>query len=282
MTQLIRFFRSLVLFLSLSGLYSGASAQNLYDAAHSEKYAGHLYSTKNYSAAAREYKRLALYRPADDTVIQKILTCYRLQGLPDSGIAYMKLHYPETSSAPGYINNEFAKSLILAGRYGEADSLLMAHNQLDSFSINRYKFYNKALSDHWDDARNIFAHNSLAINSNTDAWRQLLKKQAALTYKSPALAMSLSIIIPGAGKIYAGDWKDGTVALLLVGSMAYESYVGFHTRGTKSVLGYAFGGLALGYYGGNIYGSYKSAVRYNRRKNLEIHNDAEKLVGTGL
>jgi cellobiose phosphorylase len=99
-----------------------------------------------------------------------------------------------------------------------------------------------------------------------------------LHYKSPALAMAFSMVIPGSGKIYSGDWKDGLFAMLMIGSMTYESYVGFHTRGTRSVLGWVFAGLSVGFYGGNIYGSYHSAQRYNARQNLNIHNESEKLV----
>ena len=89
--------------------------------------------------------------------------------------------------------------------------------------------------------------------------------------------MSLSVI-PGLGKVYAGDWKDGVVSALIVGSMGYESYVGFHARGTRSVFGWIFAGLTVGFYGGNIYGSYKSAQRYNLRMDNEIHDEVEKLV----
>lgn len=277
---------SIIIFLQLFSIK--ALAQDLYDLPHSINYAYHLFVTKQYEPAAIEYKRLSILIPDNDTIIEKVLLSYRMGGLYDSGIIYFKLHYNQGLNSPSFLIEEYAKSLILAENYKDVDSLLRTNNlstskgRLDSNFNNSLFFYNNVLMNDWSQARRSFYKGSLALNKNIEAWNQLLQKQQSLKYKSPGLALALSVVLPGSGKIYTNEWKDGLLSTLTIGTMAYESYVGFHTRGTKSVLGWVFGGLAVGFYSGNIYGAYKSAQRYNIRKNNEIHYEAKKLVAADL
>ena len=88
----------------------------------------------------------------------------------------------------------------------------------------------------------------------------------ALPHKSPFLAGAFSTIIPGSGKFYTGDWKDGIISLVMVSAIAYQAYRGFDRAGVSSVYGWIYGTIAAGFYLGNIYGSVKSAQRYNKRK----------------
>jgi len=277
---------SIIIFLQLFSIK--ALAQDLYDQPHSINYAHHLFVTKQYEPAANEYKRIALFIPNNDTIIEKVLLSYRMGGLYDSGTTYFKLHYSKRLNSPSFLNEEYAKNLILDENYRAVDSLLWSNNlstsnsRLDSNFKNRLFFYNNVLMNNWIEARKSFYDKSLVLNKNIEEWNRLLQKQQSLKYKSPGLAMALSVVLPGSGKIYTNEWKDGLLSTLTIGTMAYESYVGFHARGTKSVLGWVFGGLAVGFYSGNIYGAYKSAQRYNIRKNNEIHDEAKKLVAADL
>ena len=98
--------------------------------------------------------------------------------------------------------------------------------------------------------------------------------------KSPFLAGSMSAIVPGSGKFYTRDWKDGLIGFLTVGASAYQSVRGFQRRGINSGYGWVFGGLATGFYFGNIYGSVQSAKRYNKRKKQNLKLKIENRFNT--
>ncbi len=80
-------------------------------------------------------------------------------------------------------------------------------------------------------------------------------------FKSPLKASILSAIIPGLGKAYVGEYTDGVTSLLLSGVCGYLAYRNFDkNRPTRA---WIFTGLTAFFYGGNIYGSYAEAQKYN-------------------
>jgi hypothetical protein len=83
-----------------------------------------------------------------------------------------------------------------------------------------------------------------------------------LKERSPFVAGVLSGVLPGAGHIYAGAYKDGILAFLVNGALIGGAYEAFD----KEV--YVAGGLVslvgLGFYSGNIYGAVNSAYHTNK------------------
>jgi TM2 domain-containing membrane protein YozV len=84
--------------------------------------------------------------------------------------------------------------------------------------------------------------------------------EISLKYKnrSPLLAAAMSAVIPGAGKIYAGDLSSGVSTMLIVGAlgaMTAESIVKLGIRDWRSISLASIFGL---FYIGNIYGRYLS------------------------
>jgi hypothetical protein len=84
------------------------------------------------------------------------------------------------------------------------------------------------------------------------------------------LAMAMSTIVPGTGRFYTGDWKDAIISMITIGVTGYQAYRGFTIKGTKSAYGWVYGTIATGFYLGNIYGSFSSAKRYNKRKSEKL------------
>jgi TM2 domain-containing membrane protein YozV len=106
----------------------------------------------------------------------------------------------------------------------------------------------------------------------------LAERGAAMRRKSPALAAVLSAVIPGAGKMYAGEAGDGLQSLILVGSLATLAAFSFHADGVESWRGWlyaSFGGLM---YAGNVYGSAVSARRWNRKQKETLREDLQALL----
>lgn len=80
--------------------------------------------------------------------------------------------------------------------------------------------------------------------------------------RSPVTAALLSAILPGAGHVYAGAYKDGLLAFLVNAALIGGAYEAFD----KEV--YVAGGLVsavgAGFYSGNIYGAINSAYHSNK------------------
>jgi len=89
--------------------------------------------------------------------------------------------------------------------------------------------------------------------------------------KSPAAAALLSALIPGAGKIYTGNYGDGVTAFLVTGLFAYLTVENvYHGHPFRTWL---FGSLAAFFNAGNIYGSFISARNYNVENAHHLEND---------
>ena len=89
--------------------------------------------------------------------------------------------------------------------------------------------------------------------------------------RSPWLAGAMSAVIPGSGKIYAGDLRSGVSTLLIVGAlggMAAESWIKLGGRDWRTIALSSVFGL---FYIGNIYGS---ALSVSVIRNT--YQDAEK------
>jgi hypothetical protein len=95
---------------------------------------------------------------------------------------------------------------------------------------------------------------------------QAAQRGKELSKKSPGLAALFSAVLPGSGKWYTHQRGDGFYALLMISLTGYLSYEGFQTHGIGSFKGWLFGGLSGIFYGGTLYGSYWSAIRFNERQ----------------
>jgi len=78
--------------------------------------------------------------------------------------------------------------------------------------------------------------------------------------KSPALAASLSTVIPGTGRMYAGRWFDGFMGLSQF--LFYAAITNYAYQNDWEVLTTIAGGITFIVYGGEIYGAYRTAKYY--------------------
>ena len=78
--------------------------------------------------------------------------------------------------------------------------------------------------------------------------------------KSPLLAASLSALIPGAGRMYAGRWFDGVMGLSQF--LLYVAITNYTYQNDWKAVATISGGITLIVYGGEIYGAYRTAKYY--------------------
>jgi hypothetical protein len=91
--------------------------------------------------------------------------------------------------------------------------------------------------------------------------------------KSAGLAGLLSAVVPGLGKVYSKDWKDGIIAFVFTGTMMLQSVRNFNRKGFDNPRGYIYGAIGTGFYLGNIYGSVKSAKNFNIKETEKIKHE---------
>jgi len=118
----------------------------------------------------------------------------------------------------------------------------------------------------WEEAEDSFR---LISRKNRDKYRLAtlsneMSKKKDLKTKSPTAAGILAII-PGAGHLYCGRYKDASIAFILNSAMIYAAYEAFDNN--LDALGGIITFFELGFYSGNIYSAVNCAHKYNRNAN---------------
>jgi len=257
-----------------------AYSQNLLDHANSYKYAEYLFSTHQYDLAAIEFERVIFLEPKDTLAKLKLVQSYRYLNNYNYALERIENFFPHNLNyLPAEFSDEYIKNLLYEHQYQEASVFLQNNNTLDLKNKAEYQLGVLAMSNHWIEA-NSFAIDHSELLSESEKYvgvNGIVMDGLQTRYKSPALAASLSAIIPGAGKAYTKQWKDAVYSFLFVSAsiwLTYESY---------SKNGFAFnsifwGSIAIGFYSANIYGSHKSAKRYNLRINQSQTRKVEDIL----
>lgn len=264
-----------VIVLSLFG-FSG-HAQNLYDFDNSAAFASYLRQTNQFDLAIPEYERLLFMKPGDLSLEKDLLTVYWEAEMWETGINRALNLYPNENNLPRELAFEYLALLFKNGQFNAAKNFSNSNTNLETKERYLYSGTSDALKYEWKSAYETY---SQLENSNfQSAQKYILISRQALDEKrkSPALAAIMSTVIPGSGKIYSGDWKDGLVALLFVGSTAWQAQRSFQRQGIESVRGWIFASISLGFHVGNIFGSHKSAKLINLKKDEFHKNKIERL-----
>lgn len=247
-------------FLIILSLFTTAFGQNLlHQPENIRLFADHLFCSGDYLRAIEEYQSYLNFS-GNDTIEFKIILSLN---------ALKKYDLADKRSAR-LINNPHFRDLIIAERLknlmiekdfpglrqlfdksGSADRL---HKKLRNFSF----LY--ARSD------SIPSPPYLSVPFSETESRDIYNfydRKINLPEKDPALAGFLSIVFPGAGKIYTEEYGDAFLATLATGVFSYLAYSSF--KADHKFRGYLFSGVAAWFYAGGIYGSIASAQIFNAR-----------------
>lgn len=258
-------------FISLAPLQ--CIAQNLYNYENSAAFAAYLEQTQQFSLAAAEYERLIYLNPTADSLGYKLLFAYRKAGLNSVGLKRAESMYPKLKQMPADVARTYAGMLLEEKIFAQADTFLHLNNRLPAEDRFLFLGTSQALHSNWSEAQKFYSRVSPMQRPIVVQYQQVTLQALAQRRKSPALAAGLSALMPGAGKVYTRDWKDGLMALVLVGTSAWQAQRAFKQSGSDSVRGWIFASVSTGFYIGNIFGSFKAAKVYNQRQN-EYHQKA--------
>lgn len=253
----------IVLMLCISGF---AQQMPLRSPVEIEKFADYLFGKRDYLRASEQYQ-LLLPNKTNDTINLRLVRCYVELDTLELADVYLAKVIKGSLAASGAITRY--KYLFKNGRYKQIISDFENHKGLSTFTTHFIHPLYHAIS--WRE--------KLTKPDDKDALKLFIPKdQDSISYyrqqllntdkKSPVTAALLSAIIPGAGKIYTGNYGDGAMAFVTTGLFAYLSVYNIqHHHTTKA---YIFTTLAGLYYGANIYGSAASAQIYNAQYQLNV------------
>ena len=266
----------LFIFFKLTNAFS----QDLYNFENTKKFADYLAKSGQFDLSTREFERLVFMNPQNDTLKTSLLSMYRRSGKYDEAIIRGKQLYPEIyeMTAPSAV--EFGRTMLLKSDFKSAKTFWETNTNLSLADKTILSATSDILQDNYKAANEILKNIQPQDHKLATDYKDLAAQALATKRKSPALAGVMSAIIPGSGRAYAKDWKDGIVSLFFVSTMAVQSVRGFNKSGVKSTRGWIYGGIGLGFYLGNIYGSVVSAKGYNKKSHQGIRTKIDNLFNS--
>lgn len=259
--------------LSLVLTFFGTSAQtDIYNLKNSIRFGEYLLASHNFKAASAEFERVVFLAPEEEIFKQKLFYTYRKALDYETGIRRFADLYPSKISLNPLINKEIALMYLYRNQF--LDFQQFTHQnplpaQIDTTLMVSFLL----LQERYPEARTY-----IESTSHYPQLQSLVLRANELPLKNPNLALGLSVIIPGAGKVYAGQWKDGLFSLVFTGLSAWQAVRGFNKDGVHSFYGWLYSGISLGFYAGNLYGSYKAVSKYNYQLKHEISHDVQDIL----
>ena len=239
----------------------------------------HLAKQGNYDAAITEYKRFLFFHPDDSRVGEVYYTiglAYRATSLWTEAIAALRTatHYAVDKESKSEYQLALAVTLIATKSYDLAElELIKVTLRNPSPRLHRRMLFLKAVlyiyQFRWEEARSVVREYTTDKRLKT-----LFDAAVNIPKKSASVASVLSKILPGAGHIYVGDWRDGLNALVLNGALGFLTVDavldGYYTDAAL------WGGFALlRYYRGSTFRAGAAAEQFNLK---ESQRAAEALL----
>jgi TM2 domain-containing membrane protein YozV len=265
----IKFVCSVFLFFTL---VQYTLAQDILNYTSSVEYCGYLINKNDFQKADNELNRIERAFGQNDT------------------LNYLKIinlsNQPNNKSLFHHIRNRLLKTGASEYLYLSAikicfnrDSILLVKQLTDSSTLSdETKTIIKAYVNlyHFDTNETLnLLSKAQPFYGSCEPTKSIIIKINDLKKKHPLNAVALSFFIPGLGKIYANQPKNGILTLFTNGLFAYQAYRGFNQKGLTSIYGWVFLTASTVFYFGNLYGSYTAINRYNEQ-NINVIRDEIK------
>lgn len=264
----------------LSTLKISGQVHDIMDYSHSADYANYLFSNKQYQYSAIEYERTTFLNPFDTLAKIRLIQSYRLlDDLKSANNCFEKFFSGDKLKYPEAFALEYVKLLFQEKRFIDVSCFIEGCQTISLSNKAKYEVGALLLQYRWEEAKTLTNEyfNSNQKTQTVDDLYNISLQGLNIRYKSPCCAALMSTIIPGSGKVYTKQWKDGIYAFLFISAFSYLTYNSITHNGLNagSIL---YGSIALSFYTANIFGSYKSAKRYNQKENNLITRDIENFI----
>ena len=260
-------------------------------AAVESDFADSLFQEGDYLNAAHEYKRLLFLHPdtpQSDFIAFRIAASYQNAGKLKNAIhAYQFLidTYPE-SRLVARAKNNVAQCQILSGNsdqglqslkrflgeHGESTLAPRAHFTIGLLHIDRWE---------WTEATKVWRASPLAYPGSpfaeiSNRLAEQVKNMEALPRRSPVIAGTLSVLVPGSGQVYTGRTVDGIYAFISVAVFGSASF--YYADQGRYEVAIPVGMLGVFLYGNSIYQSIQNARSFNGQQEQLFRNRLQQEI----
>lgn len=252
-------------------------------------FADRLFESGDYYRAITEYERVAFHHPdgaAAPRARYRIAMCYYMGGKFSLAARHFRdfaERYPDEPlgrqaafmvAEARYKDNDFQAAIAAldavlakrpAGPEGDAALVLLGRCHLRE--------------GNWERAAEIF-ESVPPGSASGDAAAGLARgarKYPDVPMKSPALAGTLSAVVPGAGQLYVGRTGDAAIAFLLNAAFVWAAVESFDKG--NNVAGGILLAFEAGWYSGNVFNAVGGAQKYNRRARQDYLDDLQNRYG---
>ena len=236
-------------------------------------FARYLEGKKIYKEAILQYRQLLLLYPESGYADSFHFSLGKLYE-EDLDVENSLFYYGRVSKSGGLLFDEsvFRRLSLLAlqKKFSEAETLLSSYLPPENCLKAEYDFWKSSLMLARKDTGVKFQNSSCKQNN---FYKNSLDKHEKMVLsgskKSPLLAGTLSALLPGAGKIYAGKPRQGITSFFPIAFLGVQTWEGYRHKGFDSPRFWVFGSLFSIFYIGNIYGS-AITVRAIKKEENEI------------
>jgi tetratricopeptide (TPR) repeat protein len=241
-----------------------AQQTDLFDESHTIAFARHLYYSGQYNFAIDEFERALFLNKNNDTIKYFLLNTYLKAGKLTEGINATKRLFPDNLYSNYRVVLIYSKMLVA----GNSKNLPSYAEQVKRDTLQTLMYMQSALqATDWKTAQAYFEAGINKDKTLFEPFTSIIEQSKHVKYRSGFAAGTMSAILPGSGKVYTGNWKDGVISLIMISATTFQSYRGYSRKGLESPKFWIFGTISAGFYLGNIYGSAKSAQKFNRKQN---------------
>lgn len=250
----------LLIFVNLS---QQGFSQDIFSVDASNKYADFLIHKRDFNKAITEYERL-LFLDSGQMLFYKhqLAYCHFKLGNTEAILNTFNNKPDSTASQLIFLSYIRRRSFDKAAHVLNSEEFIF-ETPSAQFNKGILRFYQKEFSK----SEILFSNdlNNDFFNSRSQLFTELIHDTQNFKLKSPVLALGLSSIIPGLGRVYTKDYADAAVNFVFIGLTAFQAYRGFTNDNIGQWQGWFYGGLSLSFYLGDLFGSYKAAKDYNQK-----------------
>jgi tetratricopeptide (TPR) repeat protein len=249
--------------------------------------AENLYQNGQYTEAIKLYQRALFFLPEGDSLKPRLYAstakAFLSAGLYAEAVSKFgdAIYLSQNDSLIQFWRLQKAKAQLLQNHFGKAKEDLDKIDTIHFISLKKSLIFYTAIYyfgvEEYDSAHFYFSKIISRNPQNQNQLDKLFRKNERVKYISPQVAGVMSVIIPGAGQIYSGNFDKGINSLLLTSAFAV---LGYNTYVTYGILETSISVLPwyARYYGSGIKNATELAKEKQAQKRQKILNQILTLV----
>ncbi|MFN0048886.1 MAG: hypothetical protein ACKVOU_07180 [Cytophagales bacterium] len=264
---------AILLFYFLPFLVVEAQVEDLFSKQNSLKYAQYLIDNQDYNLAASEYSRLLKLEPDNDSLRLKTIILFKISNQIDSAFFYINgFEFKHLAFEREYANlNLISENWKTLEEFVKTSSF--TENEKQMLVLHTLMWQGK-----WKKAQKQLENVAIEGMEKIFAYNRLVEEGIKSPHRNMALALAMSAMVPGLGKVYAGAPLEGLSTFVITGFLAFSAYRGFIQKEELSIPGWIFGAGFVGFYVGNIYGTVKQVKKFNEKYKSKLKSNVKTLV----